>query len=116
MPLPARRILVAGALALVVGAGALGYALSREAEQIPASWRISSCRDAVSTPRFARPIAIKCLQRGVTGVAAGVWDDLEAVPEIPDDLVAEPALALSERAAERERWAEACALVTAWRR
>ena len=57
MPLPSRRILVAGALALVVGAGALGYALSREAEQIPASWRISSCRDAVSTPRFARPIA-----------------------------------------------------------
>ncbi len=54
---PSRRITVAGALALVVGAAALGYALSREAERRPAPWRSNSCRDAVSTPRFARPIA-----------------------------------------------------------
>jgi glycerol kinase len=51
----------------------------------------------------------------LAGLAAGVWDDLDALPEIPLDLVAEPALATAERAAERERWAAARELAARWR-
>jgi glycerol kinase len=42
------------------------------------------------------------------GLAAGAWPDVDAIPPIPEDLVAEPRLA--DREAERERWAEAAAL------
>jgi glycerol kinase len=40
----------------------------------------------------------------LAGLAAGVWADPEAIPEVPADLVAEPA---GDWAAERERWAQA---------
>jgi glycerol kinase len=47
-----------------------------------------------------------------TGLAAGVWDDLDAIPEIPLDLVAEPSTTTAERHSERERWAHARDLVS----
>ena len=43
----------------------------------------------------------------LAGLAAGLWSGLDALPEIPLDLVAEPALAPADRARERERWAAA---------
>ena len=52
----------------------------------------------------------------LAGLAAGVWKDLEALPEIPLDLVAEPALAPADRALERERWRAARELAASWRR
>ena len=51
----------------------------------------------------------------LAGLAAGLWTGLDALPEIPLDLVAEPALAPADRAQERERWAAARALVAGWR-
>ena len=69
----------------------------------------------VRVRRTARPDSTALGAAMLAGLAAGVWDDLDALPEIPDDLVAEPALAPTERAAERERWAQACALVAGWR-
>ena len=51
----------------------------------------------------------------LAGLAAGVWDGPEALPEVPLDLAAEPRLAPSERALERERWTEARELTARWR-
>jgi glycerol kinase len=51
----------------------------------------------------------------LAGLAAGVWSGPEAVPEIPLDRVAEPALAPGERERERERWAAARELSARWR-
>jgi hypothetical protein len=44
-----------------------------------------------------------------------VWHGVEALPEIPLDLAAEPQLAPSERTRERERWAAARELTARWR-
>jgi glycerol kinase len=51
----------------------------------------------------------------MAGLAAGLWPDLESLPEIPLDLVVEPALAPAERAVERERWAAAREVAAGWR-
>jgi glycerol kinase len=51
----------------------------------------------------------------LAGLAAGVWDRPGAVPEVPLDLVAEPALPPTDRERERERWAEARELAARWR-
>ncbi len=51
----------------------------------------------------------------LAGLAAGVWESLDALPEIPVDLVAEPELAPAERSLERERWAAARQLASSWR-
>jgi glycerol kinase len=51
----------------------------------------------------------------LAGLAAGVWHGVEALPEIPLDLAAEPKLAPSDRARERERWAAARELTARWR-
>ena len=51
----------------------------------------------------------------LAGLAAGVWPSPDALPEIPPDLTAEPALAPPERARERERWAAARELAASWR-
>ncbi len=51
----------------------------------------------------------------LAGLAAGVWDSSEALPDVPLDLAAEPALSVSERRLERERWAAARLLTTRWR-
>jgi glycerol kinase len=51
----------------------------------------------------------------LAGLAAAVWDGPEVLPEIPLDLVAEPALPAPERARERERWAAARDVAASWR-
>ena len=65
--------------------------------------------------RTARPDSTALGAATLAGLAAGVWDGLDALPEIPLDLVAEPALAPAERALERERWAAARQLASGWR-
>ena len=67
----------------------------------------------VRVERTARPDSTALGAAALAGLAAGVWSDLEAVPEIPVDLVAEPALEDAGR--ERERWAEARELAARWR-
>jgi glycerol kinase len=62
----------------------------------------------VRVERTARPDSTALGVAMMAGLAAGVWADLADVPEIPVDLVAEPE---GDRAAERERWAEARELV-----
>jgi glycerol kinase len=51
----------------------------------------------------------------LAGLAAGLWDGLEALPEISADLVVEPSLTPAERARERDRWAAARQLTATWR-
>jgi glycerol kinase len=50
----------------------------------------------------------------LAGLAAGVWERPEALPQIPVELVCEPALAPSERENERGRWAAARAVAAGW--
>jgi glycerol kinase len=66
----------------------------------------------VTVQRTARPDSTALGAAMLAGLAAGVWDDLAAIPETASDLVAEPALPAAEREAERERWAHARALVS----
>ena len=65
----------------------------------------------VTVQRTARPDSTALGAATLAGLAAGVWDGPEAIPEIPFDLVAEPALAPPEREGERERWTRARELV-----
>ncbi len=58
---------------------------------------------AVRVERTARADSTALGAATLAGLAAGVWDDPAALPEIPVDLVAEP----DPDPAERERWAEA---------
>ena len=51
----------------------------------------------------------------LAGLAAGVWDSPEALPEVPVDLAAEPALDPAARDAQRARWAAARDLSAGWR-
>ena len=69
----------------------------------------------VRVQRTARHDSTALGAASLAGLAAGLWDSLDAVPEIPLDLVAEPALADADRALERERWAAARELTTSWR-
>ena len=66
----------------------------------------------VTVQRTARPDSTAIGAAMLAGLAAGVWDDLGSIPEIPFDFVAEPALAPPDRERERERWAQALALVS----
>jgi glycerol kinase len=68
----------------------------------------------VRVERTARADATALGAAALAGLAAGVWRDPAALPEVPLDLVAEPSLAPAARAAERERWAEARALAIGW--
>ena len=52
----------------------------------------------------------------LAGLAAGVWAGPGSLPEIPLDRSAEPSLDPADRAAERERWAEARELSAAYAR
>ena len=69
----------------------------------------------VRVERTARPESTALGAATMAGLAAGVWDSPDALPEIELDLVAEPALGSAERAAERERWAAARELAASWR-
>jgi glycerol kinase len=69
----------------------------------------------VRVERSARPDSTAIGAATMAGLAAGMWDAPEALPEIAADLVAEPALAAEERARERERWTAARELTARWR-
>jgi glycerol kinase len=69
----------------------------------------------VRVQRTARSDSTALGAATLAGVAAGVWHGVEALPEIPLDLAAEPQLAPSERTRERERWAAARELTARWR-
>ena len=69
----------------------------------------------VSVRRTARSDTTVLGAATLAGLAAGVWDGPEAIPEVPLDMVAEPGLAPAERARERERWAAARELTASWR-
>jgi glycerol kinase len=66
----------------------------------------------VRVQRTGRPDSTALGAVTLAGLAAGVWDDLDAIPEIPLDLVAEPAIPQDEREAERRRWAATRELVS----
>jgi glycerol kinase len=51
----------------------------------------------------------------LAGLAAGIWDSAEAVPTIPVERAAEPAISVDERHTERARWATARDLSVQWR-
>jgi len=69
----------------------------------------------VRVQRTARSDSTALGAATLAGLAAGVWDRPEALPEFPLDLVAEPELAVSQRTLERERWAAARGLTASWR-
>jgi glycerol kinase len=69
----------------------------------------------VSVQRSARADTTAIGAATLAGLAAGLWADTEDIPEIPADLVAEPALPDAERGRERSRWAEARELADRWR-
>ncbi|HWF35539.1 MAG TPA: FGGY family carbohydrate kinase [Solirubrobacteraceae bacterium] len=67
--------------------------------------------------RVERAAAREATARGaamMAGLAAGWWDDIEELPAVAIDLVAEPSGPASERLERRERWAAAVALATGW--
>ena len=66
----------------------------------------------VTVQRTARPDSTALGAATLAGLAAGVWDGPQAIPEIPFDLVAEPAIGSDEREQERRRWAAARDLVS----
>jgi glycerol kinase len=80
-------------------------------------WIVQRLADLTGLPvrRTARSDSTALGAATLAGLAAGVWDRPEALPEVPLDLVAEPRLALTQRALERERWAEARQLTASWR-
>jgi glycerol kinase len=69
---------------------------------------------ATRVERTARPDSTALGAATLAGLAAGVWDRPEAVPEVPVDLVAEPALAGAARERLRARWAAARDLTAGW--
>ncbi|MGH2859362.1 MAG: FGGY-family carbohydrate kinase, partial [Solirubrobacteraceae bacterium] len=69
---------------------------------------------AVQVRRSRRAEATAIGAAMAAGLAAGVWRDSRELPGVEVDLVAEPAFAAGERAALRERWAEAVALASRW--
>jgi glycerol kinase len=69
----------------------------------------------VRVQRTARSDSTALGAATLAGVAAGVWHRVEALPDIPLDLAADPQLAASERTRERERWAAARELTARWR-
>jgi glycerol kinase len=69
----------------------------------------------VRVQRTARSDSTALGAATLAGLAAGAWHGVEALPEIPLDLAAEPRLAPSEREHERERWAAARELTARWR-
>jgi glycerol kinase len=66
----------------------------------------------VTVQRTARPDSTALGAATLAGLAAGVWDGPEAIPNISFDLVAEPVIPDREREHERERWAAARELVS----
>jgi glycerol kinase len=80
-------------------------------------WIVQRLADLVGArvERTARSDSTALGAATLAGLAAGVWDRPEALPEIPLELVAEPELAPSRRALEREQWVAARELTAGWR-
>jgi glycerol kinase len=72
-------------------------------------WIVQRLADlaGVRVQRTARSDSTALGAATLAGLAARVWDGLDALPEVPLDLVAEPELAPADRTRERERWAAA---------
>lgn len=69
-------------------------------------WIVQRLADlaGVRVERTSRPDSTAIGAAMLAGLAAGVWETPEALPEIPADLVAEPAMAPDERAERRAGW------------
>ena len=80
-------------------------------------WIVQRLADlaGVRVQRTARSDSTALGAATLAGLAAGVRDGPDALPEIPVDSVAEPELGAAERGVERERWAEARGLTSGWR-
>jgi glycerol kinase len=80
-------------------------------------WVVQRLADltGVRVRRTARADSTALGAATLAGLAAGVWESPEALPPVPVDLIAEPALPAAERDAERARWAAARDLSAAWR-
>jgi glycerol kinase len=80
-------------------------------------WIVQRLADIVGlrVQRTARADSTALGAATLAGLAAGVWDRPEALPDVPLDLAAEPRLAESERAQQRERWVAARELSAGWR-
>jgi glycerol kinase len=79
-------------------------------------WIVQRLAD-VADVRVARAARTEATALGaalVGGLAAGFWTGVEELPGVATDLVAEPAWSVEERAARRERWADAVALARRW--
>jgi glycerol kinase len=80
-------------------------------------WIVQRLADIVGVrvQRTARSDSTALGAATLAGLAAGVWERPEALPEVPLDRVAEPGLAGPERMRERERWAAARQVASDWR-
>ena len=72
-------------------------------------WIVQRLADlaGVRVERTSRPDSTAIGAAMLAGLAAGVWESAAEIPEIAADLVAEPALSVSERARNRARWVAA---------
>ena len=77
-------------------------------------WIVQRLADlaGVTVRRTARADSTALGAATLAGLAAGVWESPEALPEIPVDLVAEPRIPDEDRERARAAWAEARALTT----
>jgi glycerol kinase len=77
-------------------------------------WIVQRLADlaGVRVRRTARSDSTALGAATLAGLAAGVWERPEALPEIPLDLEAEPQMAAAQRDEHRERWVEACAVAS----
>ena len=81
------------------------------------NWIVQRLADLTGVParRAARADSTVLGAAGLAGLAAGVWERPDALPEMPLDLAADPALAPAQREGERERWTAARELSARWR-
>ena len=113
------RAVVDGILHQVADAvEAIGVAaLSVDGGLSRSDWIVRRLADltGVRVQRTARADSTALGAATLAGLAAGVWEGPEALPEVPLDLVAEPGLAAPERDRARERWALARDVSSRWR-
>jgi glycerol kinase len=81
------------------------------------NWALQRLADltCIEVRRSARGEATAIGAAMAAGLAAGFWGGVDEFPEVQVDRIAHPGLAANERAALRERWAAAVAVVSGWR-
>ena len=79
-------------------------------------WVVQRLADLAGVPveRAGRADSTALGAATLDGLAAGVWATDDALPRIPPDLVAEPALPGTQRDDRRERWIAARAVSERW--